>query len=379
VVAAVVDVLSEPAQESTAAGGVNVSGQAIAFRDAATGRELARTERLSGGWAWASPGELALQFSADGLTLLAPTGSGRVLYDAVSGRQLRTFGLVKGSPRGGALSPDGRTVAVADGDGHLYEADTGRERLRLARVEGSTFHEIYDLYFSPDGTKVATISSGPGISTWNSQAPAACLWDARDGHRLAELKYSEQTHGGPVYGVDFSPDGHRLATASGDHTARIWDVATGHERIVLRGHGASVGSVAFAPDGRRVLTASDDGTARIWDTASGLELARLEGHDGPVRRAVLNAEGKVILTYGDDRTARLWDGADGRPICVLIRHDVGIRSAGFSPDGRTVFVSFQGQPALTRTWPVDFLAIARAQRPRELTPEERARFELPAP
>ena len=34
----------------------------------------------------------------------------------------------------------------------------------------------------------------------------------------------------------FSPDGTLLATASGDLTARIWDLATGTTRAVLQGH-----------------------------------------------------------------------------------------------------------------------------------------------
>ncbi len=53
----------------------------------------------------------------------------------------------------------------------------------------------------------------------------------------------------------FSPDGSRIATASDDATARIWDVATGKQIAVLQ-HKASVLTVAFSPDGSRVVTGS---------------------------------------------------------------------------------------------------------------------------
>src|SRR5262249_49609251 len=67
----------------------------------------------------------------------------------------------------------------------------------------------------------------------------------------------------------FSPDGSRLATASWDYTARIWEAATGNEILVLRGHKGTVTSAAFSPDGAHIVTASDDDTARIWDMATG--------------------------------------------------------------------------------------------------------------
>ncbi|MGH3622832.1 MAG: WD40 repeat domain-containing protein, partial [Sciscionella sp.] len=37
----------------------------------------------------------------------------------------------------------------------------------------------------------------------------------------------------------------------------------------LTGHTGSVGWVAFSPDGTRLATASDDGTARLWDSTTG--------------------------------------------------------------------------------------------------------------
>jgi WD40 repeat protein len=281
-------------------------------------------------------------------------------------------------------------VAFADGDGHLIEAATGRERFKLVpTVPGQTLpvirpgfpdYPVRDIGFSPDGTIVVT-SWGPSGS---GRAPSlgdphAWLWDARDVRLLAVLEDPGASGGPLVLEAVFSPDGGRLATASAGTEVRIWDGVTGRVRLVLRGHGKTVNSVAFAADGRRIVTASGDGTARLWDAGNGRELARLDGHEGPVRSAAFNPDGAVILTSGDDRTARLWDGADGRPLCTLVRHSQAINSAAFQRDGRVVVVSLQGQPPLTRTWPTDFLSAARARCPRELTPAERTRFELPLP
>ena len=66
----------------------------------------------------------------------------------------------------------------------------------------------------------------------------------------------------------FSPDGKRLATASWDNTARIWDAATGKPIATLRGHTGYVFSVSFSPDGKHLASSSgyrSKGEIKIWD------------------------------------------------------------------------------------------------------------------
>jgi WD40 repeat protein len=55
-----------------------------------------------------------------------------------------------------------------------------------------------------------------------------------------------------------------LASAAYDNTARIWDVATGEELLNFQSHSDRLWGLAFSPDGRRLATASFDGTVRVF-------------------------------------------------------------------------------------------------------------------
>src|SRR5262249_55245575 len=157
-----------------------------AFRDAASDRELARTEPL---WNRSYPNQPPL-FSPDGRALLVNSGGVLTLFDTASGRQSWTIGRQTGHQVRLAFSPDGQTVAFADGDGPLIGAATGRERFKLVATHpghtvpisraGFPDFPIYDIGFSPDGTRVVT-SWGPSGFYLRSPSigdPSAWLWDA---------------------------------------------------------------------------------------------------------------------------------------------------------------------------------------------------------
>jgi len=109
-----------------------------------------------------------------------------------------------------------------------------------------------------------------------------------------------------VHSVLFSPDAQHVVTASADNTARVWNVETGRQSVILRGHTGSIWSAAFSRDGRQVVTSSADNTARLWNVETGKQVGVFEGHSAVVWSAVFSPDGATVITAGADGTARIW-------------------------------------------------------------------------
>lgn len=188
--------------------------------------------------------------------------------------------------------------------------------------------------YSPDGARIVTAS---GDHT-------ARVWDARMGIELAVLR----GHSAGVNCAAYSPDGARVVTASDDGTARTWDAGTGKPLLVLSGHARSVRSAAFSPDGARVVTASWDHTARVWDALTGARLLTIAGHANAIQTAAFSPDGLRIVTASHDKTARVWDAHTGRQLAALGRYDVIFESAVYSADGRRIVTASRDK--IVRTW-----------------------------
>ncbi|MGR3936958.1 nSTAND1 domain-containing NTPase [Streptomyces sp. BRA346] len=156
-------------------------------------------------------------------------------------------------------------------------------------------------------------------------------------------------HTSAVQSTAFSSDGRTLASASFDHSVKLWDVRSHRLLATLLGHTDVVNTVAFSPDGRTLATAGND-SVKLWDVRSHRLLATLTGHTNMVEGVAFSPDGHTLATASADRTVRLWSVRDHRALAVLTGHSDAVLRLAFSPDGRTLASADSGPT--TRLWDV---------------------------
>jgi dipeptidyl aminopeptidase/acylaminoacyl peptidase len=303
----------------------------------------------------------ALAFSPDGKTLVSVGGKegepGEVrLWEIPGGREC---GVLRGHAEpvtAAAFSPDGLTLATACGvfDRKLERWGAGEIRLWdfPARSERTCWQGhrrlITGLAFAAGGKTL--VSSG--------EDRVALLWDVASGQEspAATLK----GHAGPVTAVAASPDGKLIATAGNDRTVRLWDAATGEERRTLRGHGGPVPCLAFSPDGKTLAAGGGvfdpeiqrwtSGEAKLWDVATGTERLTLKRHADAILALAFAPDGQTLVTGGGDTLVKLWDTGSGAERAALLGHTSRVNAVAFSPDGKTL--ASAGDDRTVKLWVV---------------------------
>ena len=144
-------------------------------------------------------------------------------------------------------------------------------------------------------------------------------------------------HEAPVLSLQFSPDGTIVASGSGDHTLRLWDMYTSTPISVCKGHTGNVQAVSWAPDGQKVASGGKEGGLRIWDR-EGKQLSTFSGHTKWINAIAwepfhINPKATRLVTASKDTTAKIWDISTHRCDVTLSGHKQAITCIAWGGSG----------------------------------------------
>jgi WD40 repeat protein/energy-coupling factor transporter ATP-binding protein EcfA2 len=334
-----------------ALGGPSVS-TAVTLIDATTGKELFKLGG-EGDAALTVPdkefegGVSVVKFSPDGSALAVGAESGSVkppevtLWDVGSHKRTAVF-QGKYSITSIVFSPDGKTVAVGEGDRYLelrnvVSGQSVCSSSALGGNVGSVFYLNDEIYLA--------VSDDRSVNIW---PPGNC--DER--HTEAWFSIGSSSS---VSAFGLSPDKQLLAVSSEGSVVKIYGGDLYRTEVAsFKGHGRYINSVAFLADNRTLVTASEDGAVKLWDApALILEHETLGGHTSPIVGLAYSPDGKRLASVGGaDGTARLWDAWTRQLLNVFLPSQTGqIYAAAFSPDGRTLVAGSEaGENPSLRVW-----------------------------
>ncbi len=283
-----------------------------------------------------------------------------------AGAQLRGHG---GAVRALAISPDGASAVSGS-------FDTSAIRWSLSRDVAEQVLRFHDgpvnaVAFLKAG-QLATAGEDGRVAIWSAgrQRPDTVL----EGHQ------------GPIVALAVSPNGATLASASWDHTIRLWPIAGGTPRV-LEGHSQNVNGVAFAPDGHTLVSASYDLTVRIWPladsasptiltvptplnavaiasdgeivvggangrlyfiTAAGVLAGEVEAGPSPVIAVAISSDGAFVAAAGIRGSVAVIERENRKLARTLVGPGLPVWSVAFFPDNHTLLTG--GTDRMIRRW-----------------------------
>ncbi|KAG9309331.1 hypothetical protein JVU11DRAFT_10823 [Chiua virens] len=267
-----------------------------------------------------------VEIDAGNSTLVAFLGDGTRLLSGGSEKKIRCWGAEDGEEVGKpieargyvwslAASQNGEWIARGGGGGAVTVWNAQSQK----KVNGFDAHgsgnQVNGIDISPDGARIVTAS----------RDQTACVWSRETG----ELLLGPLQHDGWVAAAKFSPDGSSIATATlSVESVRIYGSFDGHCLVdfPIKVDSRFNGSVAWAGDSRRLFVLSCEGNIHALDISTKTILSRWPIHSSTAPNCIALASNDMFLAASANSSVSFWSITTHEQIGSVIKHTADIVS-----------------------------------------------------
>jgi eukaryotic-like serine/threonine-protein kinase len=228
--------------------------------------------------------------------------------------------------------PDDRRLLVSKEDG-IYTYDfTSRQSVLVAKSAGLALRLL------TDGQTVASTHDDFALK----------LWDLATGREKLELPGRGGFHNREPtqdkLAVAISPDGARAAVLhypSGGGTfidyIELWDVQQRQLRVRLP-EKREIRWIKFSDDGNWLVACGTRGIVTLWNVASSNSAPAgprvLHPHEVTIRSVAFSGDGRLLATGSSDQSIKILDRETGTKLLTFRGHENAVCPVVFSPDGK---------------------------------------------
>ncbi|KAK9419619.1 putative WD domain-containing protein [Seiridium unicorne] len=181
--------------------------------------------------------------------------------------------------------------------------------------------EVYSCHVSPDGKRLATAGGDGHVRIWSTET----VYNAHDRTYSKPRQLCHMSHHlGTIHSVRFSPNGRYLASGADDKIICIYQLESGPPTVAtfgtnepppvenwktskrLVGHENDVQDLAWAHDGSILVSVGLDSKIVIWSGHTFEKLKVLSGHQSHVKGITFDPANKFFATASDDRTIKIF-------------------------------------------------------------------------
>ncbi|KAJ6438829.1 transposase-like protein [Purpureocillium lavendulum] len=182
--------------------------------------------------------------------------------------------------------------------------------------------EVYSCHVSPDGKRLATAGGDGHVRIWSTEA----IYSAKDASYTKPRQLCHMSHHlGTIHSVRFSPNGRYLASGADDKLICVYHLdksapaaaaAFGtnepppvenwktYKRLI--GHENDVQDLAWSPDSSLLVSVGLDSKVVVWSGHTFEKLKSIPAHQSHVKGITFDPANKFFATASDDRTIKIF-------------------------------------------------------------------------